>query len=266
MHDPRIRLITRPNKGLIASLNEGIAAALAPLIARFDADDMCLPNRLLMQFQFLQMHPDYVLVGSDVIYTDEEGTPILQLNAGGHTDAEIRAHFYEKCPFFHPSVLVRKSVLEAAGGYPEGALLFEDWLLWKKVLDLGKVHVLPHVLVHMRLNPNSVTIDEKWRGPEFSALRSKSLQQSFVTPEDAARMEAIVKSQSDPAFKQAAYYALIGKKYLWNVPNGPKARKAFSEAYRFYPRDKSSLLFWLLSFMPGKLLQKIYRRIKHSSQ
>src|SRR5205823_7677293 len=40
--DPRIRIISRPNKGLIDSLNEGLQAARSPLIARFDADDICL--------------------------------------------------------------------------------------------------------------------------------------------------------------------------------------------------------------------------------
>lgn len=260
--DPRIRVVSRENKGLIASLNEGLALARAPLIARFDADDVCLPERLQVQYDFMEAHTDHVLVGSDVIYTDEEGAPILQLNAGGYTDAEIRARFYEKCPFFHPSVLVRKSVLQAAGGYPKGALLFEDWLLWRRVLEEGKVAVLPQVLVRMRLNPGSVTIDEKWRGPEFGALRAKSLEQGFVSPQDADRMEAIVKSQSAPAFKKAAYYVLIGKKYLWNVPNAPKARAAFREAYRLYPGAKSSLLYWALSFLPAKALRTAYRFLK----
>lgn len=262
--DPRLRVISRPNKGLIASLNEGLAAAGAPLIARMDADDVCLPQRLQVQYDFLQSHPDHVLIGSDVVYTDREGRAIMRINAGGYTDAELRANFYQRCPFFHPSVMFRKKDVLLLGGYPAGALLFEDWLLWKGLMERGKTEVLPEVLVHMRLNPESVTIDEKWRGPEFSTLRQRSLKQGFVANEDAARMLEIVQGQDFKAFKEASYFVLIGKKYLWDNPQPLLARRAFAEAIRRYPKHLSSYVLWAASLLPKGWMQALYHRAKKS--
>ncbi len=264
--DPRIRVISRENKGLIASLNEGLAAARAPLVARFDADDWCLPNRLEVQFAFLQQHPECVLVASDVVYTDVAGTPVVQLNAGGYTDAEIRARFFRACPFFHPTVLFRKAVILAAGGYPAGALTFEDWLLWKAVLEKGKVAVLPQVLVHMRLNPASVTVDEKWRGPAFSKIRQQALERGAVLPEEARRLEEIVASQNNKTFKEAAYHVLVGKKFLWNNPDSRQARYNFGQALRRYPFKASLYAFWSLSFLPAGVRKQLYRSLKSAHE
>src|ERR1700755_1199399 len=62
--DPRIKLIDQANMGVAAALNTGLGHARAPYIARFDADDICYPERLEKQLDFLQSNPDYILVGS----------------------------------------------------------------------------------------------------------------------------------------------------------------------------------------------------------
>ena len=262
--DPRIRLVSRPNRGLIATLNEGLAAASAPLIARMDADDISLPERLQQQVAFMGAHPDYVLLGSDVVYTDREGRPIMRINAGGYSDEELRSNFHTRCPLFHPSVIFRKEVVLDAGGYPAGALLFEDWLLWKEVMERGKAAVLPEALVHMRLNPESVTVDEKWRGPEFAAIRQRALWRGSVTPEEAMRLEEIVRGQDFKKFKEASYHVLVGKKYLWDNPQPALARKAFAAALKSYPTQLSTWALFAASLLPAGWMQRLYRRLKKS--
>src|SRR5436305_9543595 len=71
--DPRIRLISRPNTGLGFALNEALAVARAPFIARMDADDECLPERFEKQIQYLRNHPECVLLGSRVLWIDSDG-------------------------------------------------------------------------------------------------------------------------------------------------------------------------------------------------
>src|SRR5687768_3609783 len=62
-NDQRIVLLSRPNGGVSAALNTGLEQARGEYIARFDADDVCYPHRLQVQYDFLRSHPDYVMVG-----------------------------------------------------------------------------------------------------------------------------------------------------------------------------------------------------------
>src|SRR5580698_4347191 len=63
-HDPRIVLINQENKGVSAALNVGLSYARAPYIARFDADDVCHPDRLKIQYNFITEYPEYSVIGS----------------------------------------------------------------------------------------------------------------------------------------------------------------------------------------------------------
>lgn len=260
--DPRIKVISRPNKGLIDTLNEGLAIAKADLIARADADDNYLPGKLQLQYDFMNTHPDYVLVAADVNYMDKDGHFLMRLNPAGHTYEEIKANFYKKSPFLHPTVMFRKDAVLSVGGYPKNALTFEDYLLWSKLLHKGKMCALDEVLLNVRLNPESVTIDEKWRGPEFAAIRMRSLKNGFVSDEDGKRLKDIISSQNFGAYKKGSYYALVGKKYLWDNPQPAKARENLAKAIKYYPKNKEAYALWLLSFLPSSWVRKIYNRRK----
>jgi glycosyltransferase involved in cell wall biosynthesis len=261
-NDPRIRVISRPNKGLIDSLNEGLVEARASLIARADADDVFLPGKLQEQYDFMNTHPDYILVASDVNYMDKDGEFLMRLNPAGHSYEEIKANFFKKSPFLHPTVMFRKEAVLAVGGYPKNALTFEDYLLWAKLLDKGKMCSLNKVYLDVRLNPDSVTIDEKWRGPEFIEIRTRSLKNGFVSDEDAKRLKEIISGQNFGAYKKGSYYALVGKKYLWDNPQPKKARENLAKAIKYYPKNKEAYALWLLSFLPSSWVQKIYQRKK----
>src|SRR4051812_20541856 len=74
--DSRIKLVSRPNKGLTKTLNEGLELATAPLIARMDADDLSSPDRFEKQVAYLNAHPDCVCLGSRVTLIDPYESPI----------------------------------------------------------------------------------------------------------------------------------------------------------------------------------------------
>jgi glycosyltransferase involved in cell wall biosynthesis len=264
--DPRIRVINQPNKGLIDTLNEGMQLAKGRLIARFDADDVCLPERLQQQYDFLQQHPDYILVGSDVNYTDKDGNFLFRVNPVGYSNEEIIKNFYLKCPFLHPAVMFRKDVVINAGGYPANALTFEDYLLWRKLLGVGKMCNLDAVHVNMRLNPESVTIDEGWRGEEFKTIRRRCLENGIVNAEDALRLKNIIERQNFSSYKQASYYAMVGKKYLWENHNAQRARANLKQAIQLYPKNKELYMLWALSYLPAVWIKKIYSTVKSSTR
>ena len=79
--DPRIRIVTNEeNLGLTKSLNKGLALAQGEYIARMDADDISLPERLMMQLNFLIDNKTVPLVGSGAIMIDEDGKSIGKMN------------------------------------------------------------------------------------------------------------------------------------------------------------------------------------------
>lgn len=261
--DARIRVISRPNKGLIDTLNEGLEAARAPLIARHDADDVMLPDRLQTQVRFLLANPEYAVVGSDVSYIDKDGVFVARQAApDGHSDEEIKRNRFYKCPFLHPSVLFRKDAIIAAGRYPKGALQFEDWLLWIRVMEAHKVCNLAEVLVQMRINPESVTIDERWRPKEFHEIRQRALTSGNISEEDAAQLAAIVRCQSFGAYKKASYHASIAKKYLWDNHQPRLARQHLRAVMAAYPRSREPYMLYMLSFLPAAVIRGIYKAAK----
>lgn len=150
------------NQGLIRALNRGIAACSGEYLARQDADDVSEPARLELQAAFLSAHPEHVVVGSRYDEIDEEGRVVgSQRMPFFQTDLEIQRHKYRKNPFAHSSVLVRKEVVLAAGGYREQSRHAEDYDLWLRILRRGRGHNLPDVLLHRRITPGMISIARK---------------------------------------------------------------------------------------------------------
>ena len=258
--DSRVKVTHQNNLKLIDTLNKGLHLAKGEWVARFDADDVCFPERIERQMDFLQKHPDHILVGSDANYMDKEGNFLFLYRNNVYSDDEIRATGFDRCPFVHSSVMYRKDLVIKAGGYDKGALTFEDHLLWRKLKDFGKMANLPTPLIKVRFNPESVTIDEKWRGREFIELKHNIIKSGIVTDRDANRLSDILSSQDFKTYKEAAYYSMIGKKYLWNQFNPVKAREHLIQAIKYTPLKPEPYLLFVLSFLPERLIHAIYNK------
>lgn len=157
--DPRVRVISRPNKGLAASLNEAIALASAPFIARMDADDVSMPDRFEAQLQYLVDHPDVVLVGGQIrriINGEAESESRLPLEHDDIVAALLRGQ-HALC---HPAVMIRRSALDVIGGYWEYGVA-EDWDLYLRLAEVGRVanldrHVLDYTFHEGGINASSM--------------------------------------------------------------------------------------------------------------
>jgi glycosyltransferase involved in cell wall biosynthesis len=261
--DDRIKLINQPHQGVATALNLGLLNAAAPLIARFDADDVCYPQRLKMQYDFLQTHPEYVLVGTDVDYADHTGEYLYRYNNIGHTHQEICDRITSFCPFIHSSVMYKKNIALEAGGYDAMAHTFEDYRLWIKFITKGKVCNLSVPLIMVRLNPESVTVDEKLRGKRFSQLKKEMLFHSeVITSLQENELNSILHSQNFLGFKHYSYNMLLAKKYLWNNYQPAKARLNVWKAITFKPLQFTGYGLLLLSFMPRFVVNKFYSKYK----
>lgn len=155
--DARIRAIHQPNRGLVASLNRMIEEARAPLIARMDGDDVSLPLRFERQIAFLEANPDYGVVGTSTHDMDESGR--LSLNIDYHPlDHESFVAALEGGPLLcHPSVVMRRDLVRAAGGYRAAFRHCEDYDLWLRLAGVTKVCTIPDRLFHYRRSASQVS-------------------------------------------------------------------------------------------------------------
>jgi glycosyltransferase involved in cell wall biosynthesis len=179
--DARVRLIQPGRIGLVAALNLGLDAARAPLVARMDADDVMLPERLAAQRDLLERQPELMLVATQVELFPAE------LVRGGYleyvrwqnsciTPAQIAANIYVESPFAHPSVMLRRRAVEQAGGYTEGPFP-EDYELWLRMhhaaMPMGRV---PQVLLRWRERPDRTSRnDPRYKRERFDELRARFL-------------------------------------------------------------------------------------------
>jgi len=263
--DPRIKYYTIENRGVTGALNFGLSLSRGTYIARFDADDVCYPQRLQVQFEFLEQNPGYVLVGSEADYIDQNGKYLFTYRFSDYENDEIRTAAFKECPFIHASVMYRKQAVIAAGSYDKDAITFEDHLLWRNLASYGKMKNLHEPLIKVRFNAASVTIDEKWRGPEFRKIKQDAVKRGSVTADEAKALQAIVKKQDFKKYKEAAYYSMIAKKLLWNQYDPAKARTHLRTAIRIMPLRREPYVLFLLSFLPEKMIKSIYHNVKKRS-
>jgi hypothetical protein len=158
--DARFTLQRLPRRGLVATLNEGLARARADLVARLDADDVMLPARLERQVAFLRARPDVDVVASRVRFfgaSISSGLAAYErwLNATLEPE-EIRRDLFVESPLPHPSVTMRRASVVRAGGYRDGVP--DDYDLWLRLWRAGsRFAKLPDVLTRLRDHPARLT-------------------------------------------------------------------------------------------------------------
>ena len=259
-NDSRIRLLELPRQGISIALNTGLTEAKGYYIARFDADDVCIPQRLEKQLEFLDNNPDHVLVGCDAEYITESGEHLFNFQCSGYTHEDIMKRLYVYCPFIHSGVMFRKEIVVKAGSYSQEAHNFEDYLLWVQLAKYGKYSNLREPLLKVRFNAASVTMDEKWRGYRFRQLKKRIIHRGFATKEEGDELSAIISKQNKPARKQAAYYALCGKKFLVNNFRPAKARAHLAKAISHHPFKLNNYVLYMLSFFPRPVIDWLHHK------
>ncbi|HVN59816.1 MAG TPA: glycosyltransferase [Gaiellaceae bacterium] len=166
--DPRIRLLVRPNRGLAASLREGIELARGEYVARQDADDVSLPSRLERQVALLDSDPEVGLVGSNYVHIDLQGRPVGGTKLFTHED-DLKVAQIVSNQFGHGSVMIRKRVLDVVGSYDPGVYT-EDYDLFARIGHAAKTVNIGEPLYLWRRNPVGTTFSN----------RPHQLEQSFV--------------------------------------------------------------------------------------
>lgn len=156
--DSRIRLIfNEENIGLTKSLNKGLAVAKGYYLARMDADDISMPTRFEKQYQYMESHPQVIVLGTAIKYFGrgawKKGTDAIR-----YMDAEIRAQMLLDNCIAHPTVFIRKSVLDEHGlTYDENYRQSQDIRLWEQLMPYGEFANLKEKLLKYRLSDQQIT-------------------------------------------------------------------------------------------------------------
>ncbi|WP_323586982.1 glycosyltransferase family 2 protein [Aliarcobacter butzleri] len=154
--DERIVAVSRENKGLIATLNEGIEKAKGKYIARMDQDDISLPNRFEEQLKIMENDKEIVVCGSWINVFGENRKE--KISKYFQYDKEIKANLIMSCCFAHPSVMMRRDAfLDNNIWYDENFKNAEDYHLWTQLARVGKFYNIPKVLLNYRFLETSIT-------------------------------------------------------------------------------------------------------------
>lgn len=154
--DPRILLIKGEHKGIAAAANIGLRAVTAPLVARLDGDDVALPERLQIQYDFLQAHPDVLAVGSDVYLIDENNKRLRRRKAPVGWQ-KIQGILQTRNCMCHPSATIRTSALRQIGGYRDKFRNSLDYDLWLRISEIGKIENIAQDLLLYRRHASQVS-------------------------------------------------------------------------------------------------------------
>ena len=220
--DGRVRVLHQDNRGLIASLNRGVAEARGMLIARMDADDLCLPDRLTRQVRFLDAHPDVGIVGGIARYVGPDGE-----NLGGHwpswsPPALNGWRMLFETVLCHPTVVIRRDVLDRVGEYDAEAIHAEDYELWTRALFETAIANVPDVVLERR----------KWDGT-IGALHPERQERSVVLAMQAAHERLVGRPVPEPVVARLRTLA-TRRPSASPVANERAAAQHLIDAYQAY--------------------------------
>lgn len=144
--DSRIMLVRNGrNVGLTRSLNRGLALAEGKYVARQDADDVSLPERLSCQIRFLEEHPEVGAVGSAVKLIDAKGRAYLDVYSPIDHETLCASLLFDN-DLCHTTLVVRSRLLRTLGGYDPDLPYAQDYDLWWRLSNISQIRALPVVL------------------------------------------------------------------------------------------------------------------------
>ena len=228
--DSRCIVLSWDNKGIIESVNHGIKLAKADIICRMDADDISLPNRFEKQIEYLNSHSECVALGTNALLIDPEGMPInTWIYEQDHDEidaANLKGTYGSR--FCNPSVAIRKESILSIGGYRTGYEWAEDYDLFLRLAEIGKLANVPEALVKYRQHVESVGHAKRILQLEASisaledTFKRRNLTFDLKTDLKKKANEYSPPSKSETELKWG-WWALSEKNYLTSLKYATKA-------------------------------------------
>ncbi len=178
--DARVKVIANTQgKGLVGALNTGLDAATGTYVARMDADDHSLPERLAKQVAYLEAHPEVTLCGTWVRLTGEHAGTEWKLATDWET---IRCTMLFYGALAHPTVMWRRADFERHSWRYDAAYSTEDYELWTRIAEQARLVNLPEILYLYRTHPDSYTRHNQRAAGDHERILRRQLQRLNLTP------------------------------------------------------------------------------------
>ena len=191
--DVRLKVVHKSNEGLTRALIDGCAMALAPWIARQDADDESRPGRLTALLDLARRHPEAVMLSSSVQYVGPNGERLFRMSRPADPIRARRQLLDEKGgPPAHGSVMFSRTAYRAVGGYRACFYFGQDSDLWLRLAERGGVAYAEPVFYDYRLSPGAIS------------GASRSLQRKFGRWGQACRRARAAGRSEEPWLRAAA--------------------------------------------------------------
>jgi len=232
--DARIRVIENKKRiGLVKSLNKAIKEAHGEYIARQDADDISLPNRLELQLEFLEKHPEVALLGTGIYVINEKGELIEKRIMHPNPKTSL----LKGNRFIHGSVMFRKSVIDELGAYNELFKNSEDYELWLRISQKYDVNNLILPLYKLRTHGSSISSSKIEEQQMYAVLARKLAmneiaENTLLNLQDNSSFFYQILSRND----KMMFHKAVAYNHAQNNDLPPFRRECF-KAFKLSPFD-----------------------------
>lgn len=266
--DNRIKIISHEsNQKQTTAANSAIKMAHGTLLARMDADDIALPNRLEEQEKFMTNNPSIGLIGSWVDIIDEEGN-IIKVWKTLPSNGILKWNLHFGTSFAHSSVMMRKDIVEQVGLYqsPEA----EDYDLWSRISKVSEVANLPIVLQQKRVwfGQLALKVPQETRDCVIEIMR-KNINHSLSTEDLSINFIRQIRAVSDknPILENGRSIAQVRNVLLRLYRNIKLNVKLSKVELKYISKDLYRKLYTLSDWQSSAnsfrgILEKIYLAVR----
>ena len=252
--DSRIRLIHQTNAGVSAARNRGIEEASGELIAFLDADDVWMPEYLATQYGLYQKYPECSVYACNYEFRDSEGkvTPTIIRKLPFEGEDGILSNYFEVASCSHPpicsiSIMVKKTAIQAIGGFPLGIKSGEDLLTWARLAVSGVIAYSRKSLAMFIRDEGLFNKDQQLRVPEKEDIVGQELKKLYNINRHIIGLNK--------------YVALWHKMRTRIFIDKKDRRKAIKECLISikYNMNVKILVFLVLIFLPSSFSRKVFK-------
>ena len=246
--DPRIRLIRQQNAGVSAARNKGVEEARGEYVAFLDADDEWRPDYLATQYALTQKYPDCGVFAVNYEFHDEKGEitqTVINHLPFEEVDGELTNYFHvaftSHPPIWTSAVVVKTTLIQSIGGFPEGVRIGEDLITWAKLACLAKIAYSTKSLAIYNFASQGKRLIPVKKPDEIDYVGNE--------------LERMVKTYDIPYLREyAARWHKIRMVTFVQLERRKEARAEFSKIKKLISPQKKDVLWYIMSFMPMKFV------------